>query len=104
MPVENIQVDPDWGFEIKSTPEYPLLIEFDNFDGIRKPATPAFLLALLLKHHLKAIKSESSGKKPSKLGFYVFTKLKPNERKRVGEKLKDACNLLNIEFVDVKIV
>uniref|UniRef100_A0AC34F464 Uncharacterized protein n=1 Tax=Panagrolaimus sp. ES5 TaxID=591445 RepID=A0AC34F464_9BILA len=67
-----LQQPKDWKFKITKDSEHPILLEFDNFDGTKMAASPAFLMAMLLKEHVKEIKKEI-GQKPTKLCFCFFT-------------------------------
>uniref|UniRef100_A0A914QT19 Uncharacterized protein n=1 Tax=Panagrolaimus davidi TaxID=227884 RepID=A0A914QT19_9BILA len=102
LPNNKIEVDPSWGFTFTENAENPLLIQFDNFDGNKKAASPAFLMAMLLKHHLKIIKSEI-GEKPKELGFWFLDKFKAEEKERIKNGIKDACGLLKVSFVEVNV-
>uniref|UniRef100_A0AC34FB49 Uncharacterized protein n=1 Tax=Panagrolaimus sp. ES5 TaxID=591445 RepID=A0AC34FB49_9BILA len=98
MAPENIEINEKWDFEITKDENNPILIEMEIFDGSRKWATPAFLMALLLKQHLKAIKEEC-GEKPATIGFYFLENLNKEENERVEKQLQEACKLLNIDCV-----
>lgn len=100
--LNDIKVDPSWGFTFTENTENPLLIQFDNFDGNKKAASPQFLMAMLLKKHLKIIKSEI-GEKPKELGFWFLDKFKKEEKERIQNGIKDACQLLKVDFVEVKV-
>uniref|UniRef100_A0A914PTJ1 Uncharacterized protein n=1 Tax=Panagrolaimus davidi TaxID=227884 RepID=A0A914PTJ1_9BILA len=102
LPNSKIEADPSWGFTFTENAENPLLIQFDNFDGNKKAASPAFLMAMLLKHHLKIIKSEI-GEKPKELGFWLLDKFKADEKERIKNGIKDACTLLKVSFVEVNV-
>uniref|UniRef100_A0A914R5E9 Uncharacterized protein n=1 Tax=Panagrolaimus davidi TaxID=227884 RepID=A0A914R5E9_9BILA len=82
-------------FTITKDDENPVLIEFDTFDGTKKAASPAFLMALLLKQHLKAIKKET-GKKPNGLVFCILKDFHWEDIECVNNCLVDACNLLKL--------
>uniref|UniRef100_A0AC35GSD0 Uncharacterized protein n=1 Tax=Panagrolaimus sp. PS1159 TaxID=55785 RepID=A0AC35GSD0_9BILA len=82
-------------FTITKNAENPVLLEFDTFDGTKKAASPAFLMALLLKQHLKAIKKET-GEKPNGLGFCILADFHWEDIERVNNCLEDACNLLKL--------
>uniref|UniRef100_A0A914YP28 Uncharacterized protein n=1 Tax=Panagrolaimus superbus TaxID=310955 RepID=A0A914YP28_9BILA len=92
---ENIEVLKNYQFKIIKNTENPVLLEFDNFDGTQKAASPAFLMALLLKQHLKAIKNET-GKKPKEIAFSTFAQLNVDEIKRVKKQLNESCEMLKI--------
>uniref|UniRef100_A0A914XUA1 Uncharacterized protein n=1 Tax=Panagrolaimus superbus TaxID=310955 RepID=A0A914XUA1_9BILA len=101
MPKDEIEESVLWKFSIVKDSGNPVLIEFDNFDGTRKAASPAFLMALLLKEHLKAIKNEI-GEKPKKLGFWFLNRHSDAENERIKAGVDEACKLLKIEsmFID----
>uniref|UniRef100_A0A914QWU8 Uncharacterized protein n=1 Tax=Panagrolaimus davidi TaxID=227884 RepID=A0A914QWU8_9BILA len=90
-------------FKITKDEENPVLLEFDNFDGTRKHASPEFLMALLLRQHLKAIKKEI-GKKSKKIAFATFDELSDEEWNRVNMKLTEACEMVKTEceFFDLR--
>uniref|UniRef100_A0A914PIU3 Uncharacterized protein n=1 Tax=Panagrolaimus davidi TaxID=227884 RepID=A0A914PIU3_9BILA len=99
MPPDAITINPDWKFTITEDVENPVLLEFDVFEKRRKQASPAFLMAIILKEHLKAIKKET-GKRPTKLGFRLLDEFEnPEARKRVENGLKEACKMIKIEFL-----
>uniref|UniRef100_A0A914PRR8 Uncharacterized protein n=1 Tax=Panagrolaimus davidi TaxID=227884 RepID=A0A914PRR8_9BILA len=87
MPICNIQTEKFWGFKIIKDLKNQVLIEFDNFDGKRNTASPAFFLAILLKEHRKTIQLET-GKKSDEFGFWFL-----NEEKleRIKQGFGDAC-------------
>uniref|UniRef100_A0AC34F0K0 Uncharacterized protein n=1 Tax=Panagrolaimus sp. ES5 TaxID=591445 RepID=A0AC34F0K0_9BILA len=91
-----------WGFEITEDDENPVLLKFETFDKIHNAASPAFLMALILKKHKKIIRKET-GEKPTKLGLCVFENYKDSERKkRVETGLQESCELLKIGFMMVE--
>uniref|UniRef100_A0AC34G1Q3 Uncharacterized protein n=1 Tax=Panagrolaimus sp. ES5 TaxID=591445 RepID=A0AC34G1Q3_9BILA len=83
-------------FSITSDNDHSILIEFDNFDGTKKAATPEFLMALLLKEHIKAIKNEI-GEKPSKINFCFLDKFNLQDRQQIAKCLKKSCKFLQME-------
>uniref|UniRef100_A0A914QJ54 Uncharacterized protein n=1 Tax=Panagrolaimus davidi TaxID=227884 RepID=A0A914QJ54_9BILA len=98
MPPDAITIHPDWKFTITEDIDNPVLLEFDVFEKPRKQASPAFLLAIMVKEHLKAIKKET-GKRPTKLGFRLLDEFEsPEARKRVEAGLKEACEMIKIGF------
>uniref|UniRef100_A0AC35GI59 Uncharacterized protein n=1 Tax=Panagrolaimus sp. PS1159 TaxID=55785 RepID=A0AC35GI59_9BILA len=101
MPPGEIDIDETWHFSIKEDSENPVLIEFDNFDGEKSSASPAFLLAILLKQHLKAIKNEIGGK-PKKIGFCFF-KVDDSVKERLKNEIVKSFELLKVEsqFIDI---
>uniref|UniRef100_A0A914Z1N0 Uncharacterized protein n=1 Tax=Panagrolaimus superbus TaxID=310955 RepID=A0A914Z1N0_9BILA len=104
MPPEDIKIDPSWTFTIIKDEENPVLLEFDNFDETKKAASPAFLMALILKGIRKLIKIET-GKKPKELAFWIFNndeKYNETEIKRIEFELTESCNLLKISCKFVK--
>uniref|UniRef100_A0AC34FWY6 Uncharacterized protein n=1 Tax=Panagrolaimus sp. ES5 TaxID=591445 RepID=A0AC34FWY6_9BILA len=102
MSAEKIIADEKWKFIFTKNAENPVLIEFDNFDGTKKAASPAFLMAMLLKEHLKVIKT-AIGKKPKKVAFCLIYDFTKDERKRVEEQLQESCKFIQIDcsFVNV---
>uniref|UniRef100_A0AC34FEA0 Uncharacterized protein n=1 Tax=Panagrolaimus sp. ES5 TaxID=591445 RepID=A0AC34FEA0_9BILA len=100
---ENIDTIKNYQFKITKDDENPVLLEFDSFDGTRKAASPAFLFAMLLKQHLKAIKNET-GKKVKEIALSTFAELDDEELKRVQTQLMEACEMLKISgtFLDFK--
>uniref|UniRef100_A0A914QWM6 Uncharacterized protein n=1 Tax=Panagrolaimus davidi TaxID=227884 RepID=A0A914QWM6_9BILA len=103
MPSEKIVVKEEWKFVITKNAENPVLIEFVNHEGRKQAGTPSFLMAMLLKEMLKRIKNELNEEKPKEIGFCFFDKMFEDEKKRVGNGLKEACELLKVEskFIDV---
>uniref|UniRef100_A0AC34FCA9 Uncharacterized protein n=1 Tax=Panagrolaimus sp. ES5 TaxID=591445 RepID=A0AC34FCA9_9BILA len=102
MPVNNIIEDPKWKFKFTKNDENPCLIEIISYDGSPSAATPAFLMAMLLKEHIRKMKEEV-GEKPKEIGFHFFDTFDFAERKRIETKLQEACGLLKTKciFVDV---
>jgi ABC-type multidrug transport system ATPase subunit len=96
MPADNIQVNEEWKFTFTKDNDHLVLIEFDSFDGTKKAASPTFLMAMLLKEHIKIIKNETVDK-PDSLGFCVLNEFTEAEKRRVEEGLKEACKLLKID-------
>uniref|UniRef100_A0AC34FYN0 Uncharacterized protein n=1 Tax=Panagrolaimus sp. ES5 TaxID=591445 RepID=A0AC34FYN0_9BILA len=101
IPAEEIEQDQSWSFTVTKDSENPVLLQFDNFDGTKTAASPAFLMALLLKEHLKFIKIEI-GKKAKKIAIYSLDYFNTAEKNRVENGLKDACKLLNIDCCFLK--
>uniref|UniRef100_A0AC34F6B2 Uncharacterized protein n=1 Tax=Panagrolaimus sp. ES5 TaxID=591445 RepID=A0AC34F6B2_9BILA len=60
-----------FGYTISSDAQNPVLIAIDNHLGEKKAASPTFLMAMLLKQHLKELKN-TIGKTPNKIGFCLF--------------------------------
>uniref|UniRef100_A0AC34G0B2 Uncharacterized protein n=1 Tax=Panagrolaimus sp. ES5 TaxID=591445 RepID=A0AC34G0B2_9BILA len=96
MPIDNIEIDEGWKFRFTKDAENPCLIEFTNFDGEKKAATPTLLMAILLRQHLKII-TEEIGQKPKQIGISCIDNFNAGERKRVEEKIQESCQLLNIQ-------
>uniref|UniRef100_A0A914Q3J0 Uncharacterized protein n=1 Tax=Panagrolaimus davidi TaxID=227884 RepID=A0A914Q3J0_9BILA len=95
-----------WKFKITQDSENPILLEFDNFDGTKKAATPQFLLAMLLKEHCKEIKKEMCGEKPKKIRFCLFppySEVEEERKKKIEKGIEESCKLIKIEcsFVEV---
>uniref|UniRef100_A0A914PER6 Uncharacterized protein n=1 Tax=Panagrolaimus davidi TaxID=227884 RepID=A0A914PER6_9BILA len=101
LPPDNIKAEHHWGFKIAKDAENPVLIEFETYEGYAQAAPPAFLMKMMLREHIKAIKNESN-EKPTKLGFYLFDEFDDDAKKRVENGLEEACKLLNVEFVMVE--
>uniref|UniRef100_A0AC34FTM7 Uncharacterized protein n=1 Tax=Panagrolaimus sp. ES5 TaxID=591445 RepID=A0AC34FTM7_9BILA len=85
-----------YSYAITNDNENPVLFEFDHFCGTKMLATPAFLMALLLKQHVKAIKKEI-GEKPDQLAFCILNEYDFDELENVKFDLGEACQLLNIQ-------
>ena len=102
MPPDSITVEEKWGFVVTKDECNPILIEVEIFDGHRRVATPAFLMALLIKQHLRVIKKECR-EKPTEIGFCLLDQFTKDERKRVEEQLKESCKLSKVECVFIKI-
>uniref|UniRef100_A0AC35EWQ0 Uncharacterized protein n=1 Tax=Panagrolaimus sp. PS1159 TaxID=55785 RepID=A0AC35EWQ0_9BILA len=99
MPSNAISIDDTWKFTFTEDDENPVLLEFDTFEKSRKQASPAFLMAMMLKEHIRAIKKET-GKKPIKLGFRLLDEFEnPEARKLVEAGLKEACGMIKIGFL-----
>uniref|UniRef100_A0A914PW02 Uncharacterized protein n=1 Tax=Panagrolaimus davidi TaxID=227884 RepID=A0A914PW02_9BILA len=99
MPSTAITIDDTWKFTFTEDDENPILLEFDTFEKSRKQASPAFLMALMLKEHIRAIKKETV-KKPIKLGFRLLDEFEnPEARKRVEAGLEEACGMIKIGFL-----
>uniref|UniRef100_A0AC34F0W0 Uncharacterized protein n=1 Tax=Panagrolaimus sp. ES5 TaxID=591445 RepID=A0AC34F0W0_9BILA len=96
MPSDDIKTGEYWRFKIIKDEKNPVLLEFDTFDGTQKAASPAFLMAMLLRQHLKAIEAKT-GKKPNELGFCFFDKFEEAEEKRIENQIKESCALLKID-------
>uniref|UniRef100_A0A914Q474 Uncharacterized protein n=1 Tax=Panagrolaimus davidi TaxID=227884 RepID=A0A914Q474_9BILA len=86
-----------WQFKVTRDAKNPILIEFDCYGGIKKAATPAFLMGMLLKEHLKAIKYET-GENPTEIGFYFINQ---TETERIKKQIKESCRLLKIGCIFV---
>uniref|UniRef100_A0AC35G7Z1 Uncharacterized protein n=1 Tax=Panagrolaimus sp. PS1159 TaxID=55785 RepID=A0AC35G7Z1_9BILA len=89
-----------WKFKITQDSENPILLEFDNFDGTKKAATPQFLLAMLLKEHCKEIKKEMGWEKPKALRFCLFpphSEVEEERKKKIEKGIEESCKLIKIE-------
>uniref|UniRef100_A0AC34FSR3 Uncharacterized protein n=1 Tax=Panagrolaimus sp. ES5 TaxID=591445 RepID=A0AC34FSR3_9BILA len=93
-------------YSVTSDSENPILFKYTNFDGSKKTATPAKIMSLLLKEHLKVIENES-GEFPRAIAFsllddYDEDKGGSDEKNRIKKELKKSCDLINLEcsFVD----
>uniref|UniRef100_A0AC34F6D0 Uncharacterized protein n=1 Tax=Panagrolaimus sp. ES5 TaxID=591445 RepID=A0AC34F6D0_9BILA len=102
MPDNNIKVDEKWKFIFTKDADHPVLLEFKTFDGTKKQASPAFLMAILLRKQFEAIKKEFR-EKPKQVGFCFFDKFDEDERKRVGEKLQEFCQRLKFRCTFIKL-
>uniref|UniRef100_A0AC34FCY8 Uncharacterized protein n=1 Tax=Panagrolaimus sp. ES5 TaxID=591445 RepID=A0AC34FCY8_9BILA len=91
-----------FGFKITEDSENPVLIEFDNFDGTRKVATPVFLMALLLKQHIKMIKNETV-EKPAKIGFCLPLEKDAVKQMHLQNQIKESFTALKSEGVFIEI-
>uniref|UniRef100_A0A914QL84 Uncharacterized protein n=1 Tax=Panagrolaimus davidi TaxID=227884 RepID=A0A914QL84_9BILA len=103
MPPDNITIDDRWGFNVTADDEHPVLLEFKAHDGKLTVAEPDFLMALLLKEHIKVIRNVM-GEKPDKLGFCILDeKHKDEEKERIKNGLESARKKLKIQchFADV---
>ena len=97
-PPSEIVVDPEWKFKVDtSDAEKPVLIQLDYQDRLGERATPAFLMAVILKHHIKAIKTET-GTKPTEVAFQYFGDFTKKDRRRIKAFLEEACGKLNVGF------
>uniref|UniRef100_A0AC34H0C1 Uncharacterized protein n=1 Tax=Panagrolaimus sp. ES5 TaxID=591445 RepID=A0AC34H0C1_9BILA len=97
MPCDNITIDPKWSFTVVSDDENPVLLEFDDVDGEKSAASPAFLMALIVKELVRIIKMEI-GEMPTKLGIYIFNEFDQKaKKKRVEAQLQEACSLLKLD-------
>uniref|UniRef100_A0A914QUW4 Uncharacterized protein n=1 Tax=Panagrolaimus davidi TaxID=227884 RepID=A0A914QUW4_9BILA len=84
-----------YGYKISSDSEHPILILIENHLGEKKAASPSFLMAMLLKKHLKELRKKT-GKAPNKIGFCLFDDFKNNAegKKRLENGLKESCQML----------
>uniref|UniRef100_A0AC35FXR5 Uncharacterized protein n=1 Tax=Panagrolaimus sp. PS1159 TaxID=55785 RepID=A0AC35FXR5_9BILA len=103
MPSEKFVEKEEWKYVITKNSENPVLIEFVNHEGRKQAGTPSFLMAMLLKEILKRIKNELNEEKPKEIGLCFFDKMFEDEKKRVENGLKEACELLKVgcKFIDV---
>uniref|UniRef100_A0AC35GDV8 Uncharacterized protein n=1 Tax=Panagrolaimus sp. PS1159 TaxID=55785 RepID=A0AC35GDV8_9BILA len=102
MPIKEVLAIKSTNFSITKDSENPIIFEFDNFDGTKKLSTPAFLMALLLKQHIKVIKNEMN-EKPKKLCFYFPMESNVENRKRIEKYIEESCKLLKISCNFLKI-
>uniref|UniRef100_A0AC34F4P2 Uncharacterized protein n=1 Tax=Panagrolaimus sp. ES5 TaxID=591445 RepID=A0AC34F4P2_9BILA len=102
MPSDKIEINNYWGFKITKDSENPILLEFENFDGMKKAASPSFFMAMILKEQLRAIKNEI-GEKPPSIGLYIADKFNSDEKSRVEKELQKSCDLLKIECIFVNL-
>ena len=103
MPADAIELDSDWGFKVSKNEEEQTCLQFKTHDGTEKRSTPTFLMALLIKEHLKAIKA-AGGAIPTKLGFHLFEDFDREAETRIESQLMEACKSFNIEFNFVKLI
>lgn len=102
MPSDNIKVDKTWAFKFINDSENPILIQFDTFDGTKSAASPAFLMAMFIRQHLKVIEAKN-GEKPTKIALLILSKeFCEEELKRINEGLEESCKLLKIDFCFVE--
>uniref|UniRef100_A0AC34GR51 Uncharacterized protein n=1 Tax=Panagrolaimus sp. ES5 TaxID=591445 RepID=A0AC34GR51_9BILA len=101
LPPDNIKREHHWGFQIVKDSENPVLIEFETHQGYAQAASPAFLMKMMLREHMKAIKADI-GEKPPKLGFCLLDDFDGEAKKRVEVGLEEACKLLKVEFMMVE--
>uniref|UniRef100_A0AC35G6S8 Uncharacterized protein n=1 Tax=Panagrolaimus sp. PS1159 TaxID=55785 RepID=A0AC35G6S8_9BILA len=102
MPSSKIVIDPKWNFEITSNSENPVLIAFENFDGEFSSASPALLMAFIVKNMLKIIQ-KSTKITLNQIGIYLIDKnengeFNKNEKERIENGFQEACKLLKIEY------
>uniref|UniRef100_A0A914QQ95 Uncharacterized protein n=1 Tax=Panagrolaimus davidi TaxID=227884 RepID=A0A914QQ95_9BILA len=83
------------GYTFTKDEKNPVLLEFESFDGTKKTASPEFLMAMILKEHLKVIEKEM-GKKPTKLGFCIFNVFTEKEDNYIRNGIEKACDLMKI--------
>uniref|UniRef100_A0AC35FWI7 Uncharacterized protein n=1 Tax=Panagrolaimus sp. PS1159 TaxID=55785 RepID=A0AC35FWI7_9BILA len=102
MSPDNIEIDEKWKFTLTKDSDNPVLLEFDTFEGTTKLSTPAFLMAMIIRQHLKAIKIEI-GEKPNEIGICNFDNFNEHERIRVENQLKESCKMLKIECKFVRV-
>uniref|UniRef100_A0AC34GCM6 Uncharacterized protein n=1 Tax=Panagrolaimus sp. ES5 TaxID=591445 RepID=A0AC34GCM6_9BILA len=101
MPSDDIQIQKSWGFKITKDKNNPVLLQFDTFDGTRKEASPAFLMALFLRQHLKAIQENNNddGEKPKEIAIWIpKQKFNNEEYTRIQEGIAKSCELLKLKF------
>ena len=97
-PPSEIVINPKWKFKIDtSDAEKPVLIEFDYEDSQDEIATPTFMMATILRQHIKAIKTET-GLKATEVAFQYFGDFTKKDRRRIKAFLEEACGKLNIAF------
>uniref|UniRef100_A0AC34GSL7 Uncharacterized protein n=1 Tax=Panagrolaimus sp. ES5 TaxID=591445 RepID=A0AC34GSL7_9BILA len=98
MPSDDIKIDKTWGFTITKDENNPVLLQFDNYDGAKSVASPAFLMALILRQQMKAIKAETN-EKAKELAFWIAKQsFDDEEYKRIQEGIAKSCELLKLEF------
>uniref|UniRef100_A0A914QP05 Uncharacterized protein n=1 Tax=Panagrolaimus davidi TaxID=227884 RepID=A0A914QP05_9BILA len=102
MSPDNIKIDEKWKFTITKDSNNPILLEFDTFEGTTKLSTPAFLMAMIIRQHLKAIKTVI-GEKPTEIGICILDDFNENKKIRVENQLKESCEMLKIECKFVKV-
>uniref|UniRef100_A0AC34F0A5 Uncharacterized protein n=1 Tax=Panagrolaimus sp. ES5 TaxID=591445 RepID=A0AC34F0A5_9BILA len=98
MPSNDIKHDGPSNFKFTKDTDNPVLLEFDNADGSLGAASPAFLMAMLMKEHLIAIKDES-GEKPTNIAFCLLDyPYNAEERNRIVDQINEAGKLLKIKM------
>ena len=93
---------PSWKFTVTKDDKNPVVIHFDTVNKIKRAATPAFLMALVLKEHVKAIKAKT-GVTPTELGFAPFFGYQDDEILNVKKGLDESCRLLEIRYIFVDL-
>ena len=77
-------------------------MEFEVNGNTIKAATPPFLMALILKEHIKCIKSETS-QRHDEIGICLLDELNESHETCLKENIREACKLLNRTCTFVKI-
>uniref|UniRef100_A0A914P4K9 Uncharacterized protein n=1 Tax=Panagrolaimus davidi TaxID=227884 RepID=A0A914P4K9_9BILA len=90
-------------FRITSNENNPVLIKFKNFDGESTIASPALLMAMIIKRHIKCIKGEME-KNPNEIGFCILEEFSKEERNRVEEGIKESCKMLEEKYMKINCV
>uniref|UniRef100_A0A914P2G5 Uncharacterized protein n=1 Tax=Panagrolaimus davidi TaxID=227884 RepID=A0A914P2G5_9BILA len=104
MNPSNIKINKAWPFKVAKNNKDEIMLEFYSHGEILKAASPAFLMALILREQIKVIKNENGKEKPAKIGFCILDgKYENDEIERIKNGLKKACELLEVgsEFFDV---
>uniref|UniRef100_A0AC34FJ87 Uncharacterized protein n=1 Tax=Panagrolaimus sp. ES5 TaxID=591445 RepID=A0AC34FJ87_9BILA len=87
-------------FKITSDAKNPILIEFDSYDGSKKAATPIFLMALLLKQHIKALEAEGFTKGGLKHIGFSLGGCESKKTELFHKNIKESCALLKIHWTN----
>uniref|UniRef100_A0A914PNC5 Uncharacterized protein n=1 Tax=Panagrolaimus davidi TaxID=227884 RepID=A0A914PNC5_9BILA len=91
-----VDPDSDWKFTLTKDVNNPVLLEFDNFDGTKKAASPQLLLALLIKQHVKAITAKI-GSKPKRIAYCMMGTEKDVADDKIHLGIKEAFSMLKID-------
>ena len=95
-----IVVNFEWKFKVDtSDAEKPVLIQLEYQDLLGGRATPAFLMAVILKHHIKT----ETGTKPTEVAFQCFGDFMKKDRRRIKFFLREACVNLNVRFRSIAL-
>ena len=97
MSPDNLTPDSAWKFAVTKDDQNPIVLHFDTCGKIKRAATPAFLMALVLKEHIKFIKA-ATGVTPTELGFTPCFGYSDDERLIMEKGLEESCRLLEIMY------
>uniref|UniRef100_A0A914YNV0 Uncharacterized protein n=1 Tax=Panagrolaimus superbus TaxID=310955 RepID=A0A914YNV0_9BILA len=100
MAPNDTEEDPRWGFSISKPGNGPRLVLLECEDGTIASASPEFMLALIIKEHLKVIRKDMKGKNKEhckEIGVHFFEVISSEVEKRLQEGFLKAFDLLNIK-------